>query len=491
MARAERPPQSLFEETSRQLEAARGLDRKRLKEIQTLQQVIRSKNQQIKLTKQQIVDLQQRCTVLTRENAKLNSELNEYNLKKRKATQPPILPDNNNPNGQVNQNGYRERAEPSQTSSESTHKLVRITSVERANFILSQVQESDSFFRFRVIGQKDLDLNAFNKALLNAQAINQPGSKIQWSDVYINGNGLSSTSGIIIIRNLSILERRLHNDLQRKKEVLVTLDSVSVQIKLTDYNNFKSTILNFKQCREYQIRDVAAKRKSPPLTIDGDESSDGESPKLVIDEQPKSSQQSTTIEPDIPSVSSREFIPVTYESVRHVLNLMSRYSEEGCSVVVVFDTCFNYANVTIAEIREKLEPLFGKIDTGCVMIKSNLDQLMPNLDEANSRDYNLRGQAYIITRKGIDMEEFNHRANELNILYGSITMSCVEMNLKKGVYVMHKDALIEAGASPQSVEATHVSDSSSHKGKRIKTELPQELTQEQPFGSDSPEVLWV
>lgn len=180
---------------------------------------------------------------------------------------------------------------------------------------------------------------------------------------------------------------------------------------------------------------------------------------------PLQDSQLADIKTEIPDdTSSRQFVPVTTESIQHVLADLKRLELESRLVLLVFDDCFTQPGPSFDMIKSVVEPVVGYLDSNCILIKTSLTQLMSNISEADAKEYRIINQAYVICPKGAKEEDVIKRASERNILYGIMTFGCIFNSLKKQTFLVKKEALIAAKLSGP----TEILDKSLHKGKRLK-----------------------
>lgn len=169
--------------------------------------------------------------------------------------------------------------------------------------------------------------------------------------------------------------------------------------------------------------------------------------------------------------SNNEFLPVTSETLQHVLSEIKRLSSDSRLVLIVFNECFTKPNLKFNMIKSLLEPVVGQLDNNCVLLKSSLSKLMPNIAETYAKEFKILNQAYVICPKGKSEEEVARRASERNILYGFMTFSCVLNSVQTGTCFVNKEALLATTAaainSKPNLKRT-IEQQTSKKGKRLK-----------------------
>lgn len=162
---------------------------------------------------------------------------------------------------------------------------------------------------------------------------------------------------------------------------------------------------------------------------------------------------------------SDEFVPITSESIKHVLIDIEQIAWNSRLVLVVFDECFMKPDLTFNLIKRLYEPIVGQLDFNCFFLKTNLGQLMPNIAEAYAREFEAMNQAYIICSKELSEEEVVRRACERRILFGIMTSSCIVNSLKRETFLIKKEVLLDKGAVNPTTE---IRQQSFDKGKRLK-----------------------
>lgn len=319
---------------------------------------------------------------------------------------------------------------------------------------------------------------------------------ITWSDVFVLNRGLNSVSGIAAIKNTPGMKPIQKCPKNAQSAVRYCDESVVYSYSVTDWITFNGSLKNFRVTMEFIPRDVHGKRKESPeneipapkvaslpavppepivrkalVNIKTAQPKQVSIPVKATKQQPVV--QTTAIKAENgPKVSfdvrDSEFVPITSESISHILNTMKIYEQQDRVVTIVFDQCFNQPDITLAAIRKKFEPFFGTIGHDCVMIKTNLNQMMPNPEEAYSRQFLFKGQAYLIGPKGLSKTAFLSKVSQSTILFGIMTMGCVVLNLKRGSYLVNRRALQVDYAPKTTVISQPVKESS--KGKRIRYE---------------------
>lgn len=354
-------------------------------------------------------------------------------------------------------------------------------------------KEGYDFVQFRVSGFEKFNLNLLH-------TIFSP-RKVDWRDVYITSNQPQRTGiigfkeGQIVMNNHTKVSHTFDCD---GRVVTATLNGLK-------RNTYESILRNFKQTRMYLVKPESAKRKifesdrvpSPrvkrasvddinfDLQIRG-ESEDlkfEESPrKLVIDEAMSPSSISTNVD------GSDYFVPLTTDSLSYATNFVYKMSKENRLVFVTFDQCFTNPNLNINDVNNRYSPICGFIEENCVMIKSSLDKLMPDIKLAYRKEFKRLPQAIIITPRGMDRHILDAQAKKNKILCSITTFSCIVMNLKKNTYLMSRKALLRAGVPEASLTQAQI-ESPVNKGKRLK--LSEEATFDEDIDMDDDLPIFV
>lgn len=322
---------------------------------------------------------------------------------------------------------------------------------------------------------------------------------IQWHDIFTLARGVKSVSGIVAIvkdKRRPMIPQSKKND---QSAVRYFDESIVFSYSIVDEPTFRGSVMNYKSTMEYSQDDVATKRKlslgieapTQPKSIPSSKPTKPEVRKPLDNIKPTQAKPAgipVSVNKEAPAVKNdvaktnndqnkpkanfdmrqSEFVPITSESLGHVENLMKQYEREDRLVAIVFDRCFNQPDITMGEIRKRFEPIFGDIGDDCVLIKSSLYELLPNLDEAYKRPIILKGQAYFIGPKSLSRKEFASVASQSSILSGLMTIGCVMLNLKRGAYLINKKALSKVGSPETTVISNPIEQQS--KGKRIKLE---------------------
>lgn len=353
----------------------------------------------------------------------------------------------------------------------------------------------------------------------------QYADSITWSDIFIFSQGVKSVSGIV-----ALFKNPKKPPLPEKCQQAAVRyhdESIIYSFHVTDYNCFRSSIFNIIGTKEYVQGKVLAKRKSfPENDVSASQVSqtksaaskqnankpstsaksaqtkltkpkkvDVQPPAKIAKQQPvkvadqpsakatkkplvESSKQLTVVQatPSKPKeepkkifdVRDSHFVPITSETIGHVLELMEHFEIENRVVAIVFDPCFNRPDITMDEVRQKFEPYFGEVGDNCIFIKTNIDRLVLNLDEAYKRQFSFKGQAYFIGPPAMSKAQFLAIASQSAILFGLMTIGCVKLNLKKGSYLIHREGLLKRGVR-QSV-LTPPATEEMNQGKRMKLE---------------------
>lgn len=345
-------------------------------------------------------------------------------------------------------------------------------------------KEEYDFVQFRVSG-----FERFNLHLL--RTIFSP-HEVSWRHVYITSDQTHRT-GIIGLKR-SRLGMKKYNKVSQSFDFGGRL--VTATLCSSMRNTYESILKNFNQTRMYLVtQESSAKRKkiesdglsSPRVkraSVDDinfvlqiqEESEDlklDESPKkLVIDEAMSSSSMNTNVDgPDY-------FVPLTTETLSYAINIIYKMSKEDRLVFVTFDQCFTNPNLSIDDVNNKYSSVCGRIEENCVMIKSSLDKLTPNIRTAYRKEFERLPQAIIIAPKGMDRHILDAQAKQNSMICSITTFSCTVMNLKKNTYLMSKKALLGGGV-PEASLIQPQTESPVNKGKRLK------LSEEAIFDEDT------
>ena len=210
--------------------------------------------------------------------------------------------------------------------------------------------------------------------------------------------------------------------------------------KEKDIQDEVATKSPFEESSESSIRSSLGE-----LLIDltkSDEDSCGEemmvdvnNPQIVNEEESSLTKKKPKEEP--------EFIPVTSETLERALEIMSEFEASKRAVAIVFDPCFFMPNISIDYIRDKFQRIFGEIKSSQVLLRTNMAYLMRNVEEANASGIRHLNQAYIIAEEGLTDAEINRRAGATKIFCCPMTMGCVVNNIKRGIFLMSRKALLD------------------------------------------------
>lgn len=308
-----------------------------------------------------------------------------------------------------------------------------------------------------------------NKSVMNARVILKSDSLDVKKITKYHGRLAPGINEKLNIRQTDIKE--LEGFLLKNYPNLVKLDQkvLAIQSNLTPSHQTSNSSQN-----QGQRNSPLVKTKQPPTnervlaTMDVQNGSEvvaqeQSPPRLVIDE---------TKSPTPPPVAMNAnvvdcFVPLTIDTLPYAINILYKLSVENRLVFVTFDQCFTDPNLNLDDINKKYSSLCGKIEDDCVVIKTNLDKLMPDIKTAYGKEFRRLPRAFIITPKKTDKQDLVSKSDQNMVLCGLMTFSCIVMNLKKSTFLMSRNALLRAGAPEASVTPSQI-ESPLNKGKRPK-----------------------
>lgn len=398
------------------------------------------------------------------------------------------LPSSRETNGVVHHNSLNLTSSETPPVVVSEPKLVQLTPRMSDDILKRTLSKEYAYLQFRITGLQKFDLNLLHFLFSPC--------KCDWRDLFLSGSSGGGRSGVVVI---SSEDAHWFSTAKAARQFNYRGNTINATIYLIDCGLFQSVVKNCNQTKIYDVKHVV--RESPSLKVSLPQSSNHDTIEKVtnenhvpikengidyieIDSNSDNSEAGSSFDrlvidvqqsPKTMNLDNEEpdcFVPLTIETISFAINILNRFSNEGRLVFVIFDSCFTKPNLSIEEIRTNFSSMFEWIDVDCIMIRSNLNKLMPDIKMACEKQFDCLPRAFIVSREGADRADLVSKSNQNMILCGLVTFKCVIENLKSATFLMSRNALLKAGAQVDSVTRPFETElSEEKKGKRLKLSL--------------------